>query len=128
MQGIFISNSGDQAHSMSGNGIEAFSLYMLWDAIFFNVLVIELSYHVCSLFIMLNTTKEKNALCYLMFSLISTPPSVARKGTRVFLWLAGVCAVIWDIWGERKGRVFCDKERDHDEVWFLVRFHVSFGF
>lgn len=24
VQGIFISNSGDQAHSMSGNGIEAF--------------------------------------------------------------------------------------------------------
>ena len=29
VQGIFISNSGDQAHSMSGNGMKLFSLHVM---------------------------------------------------------------------------------------------------
>lgn len=39
------------------------------------------------------------------------------------LWLAGVCAELWDIWGERNNRVFRSLE-DPCEIWSLVRFHV----
>uniref|UniRef100_A0A9I9CX05 Transcription factor HBP-1b(C38)-like n=1 Tax=Cucumis melo TaxID=3656 RepID=A0A9I9CX05_CUCME len=62
-QGIFISNSGDQAHSMSGN-------------------VIELSY---SLFIMLNITEEKNALCCLVFVNINSSFSGKERDHKGFL-------------------------------------------
>ena len=41
-----------------------------------------------------------------------------------FLWLAGVYAVLWDIWGERSDKVFRGRERDPCEVWSLARFHV----
>lgn len=40
------------------------------------------------------------------------------------LWLAGVCAVILDAWGERNDRVFHGRERDYSDVWALIRFHV----
>lgn len=41
-----------------------------------------------------------------------------------FLWFAGVCAMLWDIWRERNNRVFCGRDRDPYEVQSLVRFHV----
>ena len=98
MQGIFISNSGDQAHSMSGNGIEAFFLYMLWHAIFFNVSVIELSY---SLFIMLNITEEKNALCCLVFVNINSSFSGKERDHKGFLMACrGVCCYLGHLGGK----------------------------
>ena len=42
----------------------------------------------------------------------------------VSLWLAEVCAVVWDIWGERNDRVFWGMERYLHEIWSLIRFHV----
>ncbi|TYK23653.1 SIL1 [Cucumis melo var. makuwa] len=38
-----------------------------------------------------------------------------------FLWCVGVCAVIWNLWGERNNRVFRGVEREPCEVWSLVR-------
>lgn len=40
------------------------------------------------------------------------------------LWFQEVCALLWD-WGERNNRVFRGVDRDPNEVWSLVRFHVS---
>ena len=42
-----------------------------------------------------------------------------------FSWLFEVCADIWNIWRDGNDRVFRGKEREHSEVWSLIRFHVS---
>lgn len=42
-----------------------------------------------------------------------------------FLWFAGMCALLWDVYGGRNNKVFRGLEKDHSEVWSLVRFHVS---
>ena len=61
-----------------------------------------------------------------MFYQFLLHPPFSDKGG--FSWRAGVCAVIWDIWGERNARVFRGRERRDSEIWSLVRFHVSLGF
>ena len=45
-------------------------------------------------------------------------------GVSGFFMACRVCAVIWKIWGERNDWVFRGRERKHNEIWSLVRFHV----
>lgn len=40
------------------------------------------------------------------------------------LWEAGVCILLWGIWGERNNRIFRVIEREAFVVWPLVRFNV----
>lgn len=41
-----------------------------------------------------------------------------------FIWLVGVCAVLWVLWDVRNSGVSGGVERNPRELWSLVRFHV----
>lgn len=51
-------------------------------------------------------------------------PPFRKKGR--FLWLVGVCALLWVLWSERNNRVFRGVKRDPCDVWVLVKVQVSF--
>lgn len=70
----------------------------------------------------LSFTNQRSVLVMMEESLLRLP----FRGKGHFLWLAGVCAVIWDMWGQRNNQGFRGREMDPCEFWSLVRFHLSF--
>lgn len=57
----------------------------------------------------------------MMEELLLNPPFGEKD---CFFRCAGVCAILWVLWGEWNSRIFRGVNRDPLEVWFL-RFHVS---
>lgn len=37
----------------------------------------------------------------------------------------GVCAIMWNLWGERNNRDFRGLEKELSDVWVFIKFHVS---